>query len=101
MRKIFHLPLIAAALMMLTAFSFENAIVPKEEIVSGGVPKDGIPAILEPNFVAAPEADFLSPDDQVIGVEIGGKTKAYPIKILTWHEVVNDTIDNEPIVVTF
>ena len=65
------------------AFNLDNAIVPKEEIQSGGVPpKDGIPAILSPRFIGPEQADFLKSDDQVIGAAIDNKAKAYPIKIL-------------------
>jgi hypothetical protein len=88
-------------LLILTAFTIDNAIVPKGEIVSGGPPKDGIPAVLNPKFVRSGEAEFLKPDDQVIGVQTKGEVKAYPIKILNWHEVVNDTISEIPVVVTF
>lgn len=88
-------------LLMLAAFNVDNAIVPKDEILSGGPPKDGIPAILNPQFIGSREADFLKPDDEVMGVRAGGWARAYPIKILNWHEVVNDTINGVPIVVTF
>ena len=85
----------------LVGFSLDNALVPKEEILSGGPPKDGIPAILTPQFVTSDEADFLIDDDPVIGVVIGAVARAYPIRILNWHEVVNDTLDGTPLVVTF
>jgi len=86
---------------LLTGFNVDNAIVPKDKIMSGGVPKDGIPALLKPEFVEAGEGRFLNPEDEVIGVQLDGKAKAYPIKILNWHEVVNDTIEGAPVVVTF
>jgi hypothetical protein len=93
---------VAVCILFVTAgFSLNNAIVPKEQILSGGVPKDGIPALLEPHLVAAAEAEFLTPEDEVIGVRFGSEAKAYPIKILNWHEVVNDTLAGEPFVVTF
>ncbi|MBW2148158.1 MAG: DUF3179 domain-containing protein [Deltaproteobacteria bacterium] len=91
----------AAALVLLTGFNLDNAIVPRDEILSGGPPKDGIPAILNPKFIQPGRADFLKPDERVIGVRAGSRAKAYPIKILNWHEVVNDTIDGVPVVVTF
>jgi len=87
--------------LIFAAFNLDNAIVPKDEILSGGVPKDGIPALLKPGFIPFGEANFLSPDDQVIGVRVGNDAKAYPIKILNQHEVVNDTLNGMPIVVTF
>ena len=85
----------------LTGFDTGNAIVPQEEILSGGPPKDGIPALLEPKFIPAAQADFLKDDDQVYGVAVGNKARAYPVNILNWHEAVNDTLGDQPIVVTF
>jgi hypothetical protein len=101
MKKIIVSALLFGAFWIFTAFNLDNSIVPREEILSGGPPKDGIPAILKPQFVAPQSADFLLDEDQVIGVEIGGIARAYPIRILNWHEVVNDTIDDTPLVVTF
>ncbi|MBS3919813.1 MAG: DUF3179 domain-containing protein [Deltaproteobacteria bacterium] len=85
----------------LAGFKLDNAIVPKEEILSGGPPKDGIPALLEPKFVQPDQAKFLRPEDQVIGIKLKGEAKVYPIRILNWHEVVNDTVGGIPIAVTF
>lgn len=101
----FHSRISIFALLLLipliTGFDLSNAIVPQEDILSGGPPKDGIPALLEPSFVPAHNARFLDPHDQVIGVHVNGKAKAYPIKILNWHEAVNDTVAGVPIAVTF
>ncbi len=73
-----------------------------DEILSGGPPKDGIPAIDAPEFVSVEEADeWLKPQEPVILVEVGDLAKAYPIQILTWHEIVNDVIGNVPVTVTF
>lgn len=82
-------------------FSLDNALVPREEILSGGPPKDGIPALRSPQFITPQQATFLARSDEVIGVTINGQSKAYPIKILNWHEAVNDTLGGEAIVVTF
>ena len=101
MKKLWTLILLIGALVISTGFDLDRTLVPKEEILSGGPTKDGIPAILEPKFLKPDEADFLNPDDQVIGIKIGAQARAYPIKILNWHEVVNDSIDGKPIVVTF
>ena len=60
----------------------------------------GIPALLAPQFIDADQADFIKPDDLVIGVTISGQPKAYPIKILNWHEVVNDTVGGVPVAST-
>lgn len=100
-KRAVYIMLAISLLVLLTGFNLDNAIVPLEEILSGGPPKDSIPALLEPKFVSADEADYLEPDDQVIGVVIDGKARAYPIKILNWHEAVNDTLNGQPLAVTF
>jgi len=100
-KKFSILTLFIMILITLTGFKLDNAIVPKEEILSGGPPKDGIPALLKAKFIQPDEGDFLKAEDQVIGVKMKREAKAYPIKILNWHEVVNDTINGLPIVVTF
>lgn len=101
MKKILALSLLSVAFLFLTGFNLDNATVPKDKILSGGVPKDGIPAIMNPKFIDPDDAQFLNPDDDVIGVLLGGFAKAYPIKILNMHEVVNDRINGVPIAVTF
>jgi len=81
---------------------FSRISVPPEEIVSGGPPKDGIPAIDQPSFESAGEADrWLEDSDPVIVVEHGGEVKAYPLAILIWHEIVNDNVGGQPVAVTF
>lgn len=92
---------VSSVFMMVTGFNIDNAIVSQEEILSGGPPKDGIPALLSPDFVSVEQAGYLDDDDQIIGVVIKGQARAYPIKILNWHEAVNDTVANQPLVVTF
>ena len=72
-----------------------------EEIQEGGPPRDGIPALTDPEFVWAEDADFLLSWDRVLGVVHDGVAKAYPIKILNWHEVVNDTVAGKPITVSW
>ncbi len=70
--------------------------------LSGGPPKDGIPAIDEPRFWTAAEANrYLDDDDVVFGVRHAGEVRAYPQRILVWHEIVNDTIGEEPVSVTY
>jgi Protein of unknown function (DUF3179) len=63
-----------------------------EEIVWGGVTKDGIPALNHPRLLAAGKATYLDADDLVFGIEIAGDARAYPLRILDWHEMLNDTI---------
>jgi hypothetical protein len=73
-----------------------------EEIQSGGPPKDGIPSLTDPEFVSVKGGDrFLVSQDRVLGVVHEGVAKAYPIKILNWHEVVNDQIAGKAIAVSW
>ena len=80
---------------------FSKAAVPFDEILSGGPPKDGIPAIDDPRFVPVAQAQDLAPTEPVIGLEIDGDARAYPLRILTWHEIVNDTVGGTPVAVTY
>ncbi|MGH7253469.1 MAG: DUF3179 domain-containing protein, partial [Nitrospiraceae bacterium] len=82
-------------------FDLSKHSVPLDQIISGGPGKDGIPAILKPVFVPASKAVFLNDDDRVLGLSLAGEAKAYPIKILNWHEIVNDTIGGRPVAVTY
>jgi len=85
----------------INGFDVGNASIPVAEILPGGPPRDGIPAIDNPVFMDAQKATFLSDDDRVIGITRHGITRAYPIAILNWHEIVNDRIGQESIVVTY
>ncbi|MDP2497311.1 MAG: DUF3179 domain-containing protein [Candidatus Palauibacterales bacterium] len=81
---------------------FSRITVPPEEIVSGGPPKDGIPSIDEPRFQSIGEADsWLNPSDPVMVVEAGGEVRAYPLRILVMHEIVNDRVGGVPVAVTY
>ncbi len=65
------------------------------------IPPDGIPAIDDPSFVAVDEVDWLSDREPVIALELGDEARAYPLQIMTWHEIVNDTVNGTPVAVTF
>lgn len=81
---------------------FSTASVELEEFVGGGPPKDGIPSIDDPKFVAIDEADeWLADREPLAVVEVGGEVRGYPLQIITWHEIVNDEIGGEPIAVTY
>ncbi len=81
---------------------FDITNIDLSEILSGGPPKDGIPAIDQPEFVNNEEAkEWLNPLEPVIAVYIGDAARAYPLQILMWHEIVNDTLGDTPISVTF
>ncbi|KIC08485.1 hypothetical protein RA19_20580 [Leisingera sp. ANG-M1] len=72
------------------------------QIRSGGVPKDGIPALDRPEFGAAAKERRLQPREPVITLEIeGAKPRAYPLRYLTWHEIVNDEVAGVPVAVTY
>jgi hypothetical protein len=78
-----------------------QATVDTELIVSGGPPPDGIPPIDKPRFLEPAEARWLVPREPVISVEVKGEARAYPVRILMWHEIVNDEIGGEPVTVTY
>ena len=80
---------------------FSKATVPFTEILSGGPPKDGIPAIDEPTFAAASDVENISGTEPVIRLELNGEVRAYPLRIMTWHEIVNDTVGGVPVAVTY
>jgi hypothetical protein len=82
-------------------FDLGNATVPREEIHSGGPAKDGIPALSKPKTIGAKAATYLAAGDRVIGVAIGNEARAYPIRILNFHEIVNDVLGGQPIAVTY
>lgn len=87
-----------------TQFSTDFKIhsIPYSEIFSGGPPKDGIPAIDNPQFISVSEADeWLGDLEPVTIFAEQGIVRIYPFQILMWHEIVNDTIGDRPIVVTF
>ena len=82
--------------------NFEKSLIDADEIRSGGPPKDGIPPIDNPEFDDVEAADeWLDPREPVAVVTVAGQTKAYPLQILTWHEIVNDTVGDTPVSVTF
>ncbi len=81
---------------------FSRAEVAFREILSGGPPKDGILAIDDPHFSPVPQGGDLYADrEPVMSVRIDGEARAYPLSILMWHEIVNDTLADTPISVTF
>lgn len=81
---------------------FSRHTVPYSEILSGGPPKDGIPAIDEPVYVGVDEAKtWLKPAEPVVLVYVGEEARAYPVQILMWHEIVNDVVGDLPLAVTF
>ena len=81
---------------------FAKSSVAPDDLLSGGPGKDGIPSIDDPKFVSIDEAaSFVADQEPVIAVEVGGEARAYPVQILIWHEIVNDTLGGVPLAVTY
>lgn len=82
--------------------NIEKRSIELDELMSGGPPKDGIPALDAPKFIAIGEASkWLNSNEPVISLTIDGESRAYPLQILMWHEIVNDEIKGQPVTVTF
>ena len=102
MRKVLILIGILTLAQPAMAWDFTKHSIPLDDILSGGPPRDGIPALLDPQFISAKEAaDSLKPGDKVIGVSMGGQARAYPIRILNYHELANDRIGDTPLLVSW
>ncbi|MDP6352863.1 MAG: DUF3179 domain-containing protein [Alphaproteobacteria bacterium] len=80
---------------------FSRTVIDLDEIMSGGPPRDGIPPIDQPAFRPIGPRIELGETEPVIGVIVEGEARAYPLQILIWHEIVNDTLAGVPIAVTF
>ena len=76
-------------------------LVPLDEIRSGGPPPDGIPSVDDPSFLEPGEVSFLGETEPVLALDIDGDARAYPVQILMWHEIVNDTVGGVPVSVTY
>jgi hypothetical protein len=72
-----------------------------QEIVPGGVLFDGIPSLDAPRNVTADRADYLQGDELVFGARIGGEARAWPLRILSWHEMLNDRLGGEAVTLSF
>lgn len=83
------------------SFDLSQCLIPRTEIRAGGPPKDGIPALTRPGVIPAEQATYLAGSDRVIGVHINGQDRAYPLRILVWHENVNDELGGVPLAVTY
>ncbi len=80
---------------------FAKTSVDFDEILSGGPPKDGIPSVDDPKFESIEATAELPAQEPVIGLTINGESRAYPLRILTWHEIVNDVVGGTPVAVTY
>ncbi len=81
--------------------SFRAPLIDPDEVRSGGPPPDGIPPIDDPRFLPVDGVEFLEDDEPVLALEIDGEARAYPLQVMTWHEIVNDTVAGVPVTVTY
>jgi len=83
-------------------WNFSKHSIPVEDIRGGGPQKDGIPALFDPEYLTAEAADkLLKPDEKVLGLTLKGVARAYPIRIMSHHELVNDEIAGIPYLVSW
>lgn len=95
-------PVGPSALTDMFASEFPEPLIDPEQVASGGPPPDGIPSIDAPEFlVVAENLDILPANEPVIAVEINGDARAYPVRALVWHEIVNDIVGGVPVAVTY
>lgn len=80
---------------------FTRSSVPFEEIISGGPPRDGIPSIDDPKFAKASDVSDIGAREPVIQFGLDGDVRAYPLRVLTWHEIANDVVAGKPVAVTY
>lgn len=92
---------VAIAEPVVNGFDLSGSRIPVDKIQSGGPPRDGIPSIDNPEFIRPREASYLRADDQLVSVSIGAETRAYPLRILDRHEIVNDRIGDTSFAVTY
>jgi len=91
-------------------FDLSSSLVPASRIVPAGMPRDGLLALNEPAMLSVAEVEarnregrgkFLLPHDRVLGVELAGESRAYPLRLLRWHEVVNDRVGGREVLVSY
>jgi len=82
-------------------FNLDNLVIDVKLITFGGPPKDGIPAISDPDHLPLESCDRLADDDRVVGIVVGGEARAYPLRVLVYHEVVNDEIGGTPVAIVY
>ena len=81
---------------------FPDPLIDPNEIISGGPPPDGIPPIDNPHFISVADAgDMFEAAEAVVALEINGDARAYPVQVMIWHEIVNDTVGGVPVSITY
>jgi hypothetical protein len=92
---------VASALNGESDESYPDPTIDMSRILSGGQSPDGIPAVDEPIFQNVAAVDWLTPAEAVLAFELNGEARAYPIQVLTWHELVNDTVGDTPVTISY
>jgi len=92
---------IAHAKPVKNGFDLSEIIIPADKVFIGGPPRDGIPSIDKPEFLSVDKASYLKDADRILGVYYQGEARAYPIRILNWHEIVNDKFKGKAVAVTY
>jgi len=91
-------------------FDLSSSLLSPDAVVASGMPRDGLMALAEPEMLTAASVEalnqegrgkFLLPTDRVVGLEVDGEARAYPVRFMRWHEVVNDRISNRPVLITY
>jgi hypothetical protein len=91
----------AAGAESLGGFELSGLSVPREHVVAGGPGKDGIVSVDAPEFSHIGEATWVGRDTEVLGIVVGKESRAYPVRMLEYHQIVNDVVDGVPIAVTY
>ena len=81
--------------------AFDPPLIDVNRVISGGPPPDGIPPVDAPVFQTASTVDWINCNEPVLSLRVGDETRAYPVQILTWHELVNDTFGDVPVTVSY
>ena len=92
---------VPSALGAIVGPDLPEPLVDPAEVVSGGPPPDGIPSIDRPRFLRPEDVGFLADQEPVLALEVDGDARAYPVQIMIWHEIVNDTVGGVPLAVTY
>ena len=91
-------------------FDLSRSLLPPDAVVASGMPRDGLMALVKPEMLTAAGVEalnqegrgkFLLPTDRVVGLEVDGEARAYPVRFMRWHEVVNDVVGGVPVLVTY
>ncbi len=91
----------SALLLSLDDPMLPTPLVDPARVVSGGPGPDGIPPVDEPRFLAAQDVSWLTDEEPVVSLSLGDEHRAYPVQIMVWHEIVNDTVAGRPVSVTY